>query len=106
MALTRDVESRSVVKCCVGLGKTPAETTILTQTSGTLQPCGNTFLYKWHERFRNGRKLIENNTDLAFMDLRVFPEVKTHLRGESFEKGQRAVQRILSSTWCEDNYTK
>lgn len=61
MTSTGDVELRSVIKFCVGLKKTPAETLKLIQESSTLPSCGKTFVYKWHERFRNGRLSVNDD---------------------------------------------
>lgn len=61
MTSTGDVELRSVVKFCVGLGKSPAETLRMIRAAETLPTCGKTFVYKWHERFRNGRKSIDDD---------------------------------------------
>lgn len=61
MTSTGDTELRSVVKFCVGLGKSPAETLNMIKDSSTLPSCGKTFVYKWHERFRNGRNSVEDD---------------------------------------------
>lgn len=55
---TSELELRAVVKFCVGLKLTPVETLNQIKNSHTLQPCGKSFVYKWHERFRNGRKSV------------------------------------------------
>ena len=57
----RYVELRSVIKVCVGLGKSPVDTLKLIRNSETKDPCSVSVVYKWHERFRNGRKSTEDN---------------------------------------------
>ena len=55
------VEQRSVIKFCVGLGKSPVDTLKLIRNSETKNPCSVSVVYKWHERFRNGRKSTEDD---------------------------------------------
>ena len=50
----------TVFKFCVGLGKSPAEMMELLRSSETLNPYSVFVVYKWHERFRNGRKSTED----------------------------------------------
>ena len=50
----------TVIKFCVGLGKFPKEMMKLIRNSETMNPCSVSVVYKWHERFRNGRKSTEN----------------------------------------------
>lgn len=61
MTSTGDIELRSVVKFCVGLAKSPVETLKLITSSKTLPNCSKTFVYRWHERYRNERKSIEDD---------------------------------------------
>ena len=51
-----------VIKFCVGLRKSPAETMKLIRSSETKKPCNVSAVYKWHERFRNGRKSTEDDS--------------------------------------------
>ena len=51
-----------VIKFCVGLGKSPAETMKLIRSSETMNPCSVSVVYKWYERFRNGRKSTEDDS--------------------------------------------
>ena len=56
-----DVELRNHgIKFCVGLDKSPAEMMKLITSSETMNPCSVSVVYKWHERFRNGRKSMED----------------------------------------------
>lgn len=57
-----NVELRTVIKFCVGLGKTPKETLEMIEESSTSSSCSASFVYKWHERFRNGRTSIEDDS--------------------------------------------
>ena len=57
----RHVELRSVIKFCVGLGKSPVDTLKLIRNSETKNPCSESVVSKWHERFRNGRKSTAND---------------------------------------------
>ena len=50
----------SVIKFCVGLGKTSAEVMKLIRSSEAMNPCSVSVVYKWQERFRNGRKPTED----------------------------------------------
>lgn len=61
MTSTGDVELRSIVKFCVGLGKPPCETIKLMKSSENIKEFSPSFVYKWHERFRSGRKSIEDD---------------------------------------------
>ena len=51
-----------VIKFCVGLGKSPAETMELIRSSETMNPCSVSVVYKWHERFGNGIKSTEDDS--------------------------------------------
>ena len=48
-----------VIKFCVSIGKSPAEMMKLIRSSETMNPCSVFAVYKWHKRFRNGRKSTE-----------------------------------------------
>lgn len=61
MTSTGNLELRSVIKFCVGLKKSPSETLRMIEESDTLEKCGKTFVYKWHERFRSGRTSVEDD---------------------------------------------
>ena len=50
----------TVSKFCVDLGKSPAEMMKLIRSSETMNPCSVSVVYKWHERFGNGRKSTED----------------------------------------------
>ena len=52
----------TVIKCCVGLGKSPTETMKLIRSSETMNLCIVSAVYKWHQRFRNGRKSTEDDS--------------------------------------------
>ena len=59
------VFTKSVKKWCrqrvtLGLGKSPAEMMKFIDSSETMNPCSVSVVYKWHERFRNGRKSTED----------------------------------------------
>ena len=51
-----------VIKFCVSVGKSPAETMKLIRSSETMNQCSVSAIYKWHERFRNGRKSTEDDS--------------------------------------------
>ena len=51
-----------VIKFCVSIGKSPSETMKLIRSSETMNPCNVSAVYKWHERFRNGRKSTEDDS--------------------------------------------
>ena len=51
-----------VIKFCVSVGKSPADTMKLIRSSETMSPCSVSAVYKWHKRFRNGRKSTEDNS--------------------------------------------
>lgn len=61
MTSSCETELRTVVKFCVGLGKSPSETVKMIEQSTTMPKCGKTFVYKWHERFRNGRLSVDDD---------------------------------------------
>lgn len=60
MTSTGDVETRAVIKFCVGLGKTPTQTRSLME-DGMKRKCSRSLVFKWHERYRNGRESIEDD---------------------------------------------
>lgn len=60
MTSTGDVETRAVIKFCVGLGKTPTQTLNLIE-SGMKRKCSRALVFKWHNRFRNGRESINDD---------------------------------------------
>ena len=47
----------TVIKFCVGLGKSPTETMKLIRSSQTMNPCSVSVVYKWHEKFRKRKKI-------------------------------------------------
>ena len=49
-----------VIKFCVSVGKSMAETIKLIRSSETMNPCSVSAVYKWHERLRNERKSTED----------------------------------------------
>ena len=53
--------SCSVIKFCIGLGKLLVDMLKLIRNSETKNPCSVSIVYKWHERFRNGRKSTEDD---------------------------------------------
>ena len=58
-----DVDSTiTFIKFCVGLGKSPRGTIKLIRSSETTNPCSLSVVYKWHERFRKGRKSTEDDS--------------------------------------------
>ena len=62
MAPTGDVELRSHGYQVFSVGKSPAETMKLIRSLETMNPCSVSAVYKWHERFRNGRKSTEDDS--------------------------------------------
>ena len=63
MASMGDVELPSHrYQVCAGLGKSPAETMELITSSETMNPCNVSVTYKWQEKFRNGRKSMEDDS--------------------------------------------
>ena len=50
----------TVIKFCVSVGKSTAETIKLVKSSEIMNSCSVSAVYKWHERFRNGRKSTED----------------------------------------------
>ena len=52
-----------VIKFCVSAGKSLAETMKLIRNSETMNPCSVSAFYKWQERFRNGRKSPEDDSN-------------------------------------------
>jgi transposase len=56
-----ELELRATIKVCVGLGKTPKQTIEMIKESTTSSSCSLSFVYKWHERFRNGRTSLEDD---------------------------------------------
>lgn len=60
MTSTGDVETRAAIKFCVGLGKTPTQTHTMIK-EGLKRKCSRSLVFKWHERFRNGRESIEDD---------------------------------------------
>ena len=61
MTSTSDVETKEVIKFCVGLGKTPTETMTMISESGVKPKCSRALVFKWHGRFKNGRKSVEED---------------------------------------------
>ena len=61
MTSTGDVEIRAAIKFCVGLNKTPSETFKMLQNSSTTKKCCRALVFKWHQRFRDGRSSIEDD---------------------------------------------
>ena len=63
MVSTSDIELCSHgFEICVSIGKSPAETIKLIRISETMNPCSVSAVYKWHKRFRNGRKSTEDDS--------------------------------------------
>ena len=56
----RHFELCSVIRFCIGL-KSLVDTLKLIRNSETMNPCSVSIVYKWHERFRNGRKSTEDD---------------------------------------------
>ena len=46
----------------IGLGKSLLETLKLIRNSETMNPCSMFVIFKWHKRFRNGRKSTEDDS--------------------------------------------
>ena len=53
MTSTGDVETRAVIKFCVGLCKTPTETMNIISESDVKPKCSRALVFKWHWRFKN-----------------------------------------------------
>ena len=56
---------RSVIKFCVGLGKSPVKTLKLIRSSEIINTCSVSVVYKWHDRFRfrkYGKKSTEDES--------------------------------------------
>ena len=51
-----------VIKFCVSVGKSPAETMKLIRSSETMNPCSVSTVYKWQERFKNRRKSMKGDS--------------------------------------------
>ena len=51
-----------VIKFCVSVRKSPAETMKLIRSSETMNPCSVSAVYKWQERFRNRRKSTKGDS--------------------------------------------
>ena len=56
-----ELDLRAIIKFCVGLGKTPKQTIEMIKESTTSSSCSQSFVYKWHERFRNGRTTLNDD---------------------------------------------
>ncbi len=61
MTSTGDVELRGVVKFCVALNKSPMDTFKMIKSTGKYEKCSQTFVYKWHSRFKRGRESIQDD---------------------------------------------
>ena len=61
MASTGNVETRAVIKFCVGLGKTPTETLNMIRDSNVKPKCSRASVFKWHGRFREGRTSVKDD---------------------------------------------
>lgn len=102
-----DVELRSIVKFCVALEKSSTETMKMIN----YKKCSPATVYRWHARFKEGRN-PPYSPDLAPMDFRVFPELKSQLRGKRFDSADDLVkhtQAIVSSftdSWYVETYNK
>ena len=60
MTSTLNLELRANIKFCANLGYTPTQTKTLIE-KGMKAECGRTLVFKWHERFTNGRENLNDN---------------------------------------------
>ena len=51
-----------VIKFCVSVRNSPAETRKLIRRSETMNPCSVSAVYKWQERIRNRRKSTKGDS--------------------------------------------
>ena len=55
------VETRAAIKFCVNLGHSPTETFKLLQKAGNTPEMKKSAVFKWHARFKEGRKSVEDD---------------------------------------------
>jgi hypothetical protein len=102
-----DVELRSIVKFCAALEKSSTETMKMINSTGKYKKCSPATVYRWHARFKEGRN-PRYSPDLAPMDFRVFPELKSQLRGKRFDlvKHTQAIVSSFTDSWYVETYNK
>lgn len=61
MTSTDYSEHRTIIKFCVNLGKTPTQTREMLESAAIRPPVSRALIFKWHERFRNGRESVEDD---------------------------------------------
>ena len=62
MVVPEVVETRAAIKFCVNLGHTPTETFNLLKIAGDAPAMKKSTVFKWHARFKQGRKSIEDDS--------------------------------------------
>ena len=61
MVVPDALKTRAAIKFCVNLGYTPTETFNMLKVAGTAPELKKSAVFKWHARFKNGRKSIEDD---------------------------------------------
>ena len=56
MVVPDALKTRAAIKFCVNLGHTPTETFNMLKVAGTAPELKKSAVFKWHARFKNGRK--------------------------------------------------
>ena len=107
MSSTGDVELRSVFKFCIGLGKSLVKTLKLSRrmsrSSKTMNPCSVSVIYKWHVRFRNGRKSTEDDSRDGWPCIAKMT-IKDKVKDSDLTKAK--IVSTFSDDWYADIYRK
>lgn len=61
MTSTDFKEQRAIIKFCVNLGKTPTQTRTLMQQANTSNSVSRSLVFKWHDRYKQGRSTLEDD---------------------------------------------
>ncbi len=61
MTSTDFKEQCAIIKYCVNLGKTPTQTRTLMQQANMSTSVSRSLVFKWHDRYRQGRETLEDD---------------------------------------------
>ena len=96
MVVPEVVETRAAIKFCVNLGHTPTETFNLLKIAGDAPAMKKSTVFKWHARFKQGRKSIEDDSRSG--RAKVISDKLVTCVSDVVEKDRRQTVREISET--------
>lgn len=97
MTVSEQQEIRATIKFCVNLGYTAIETYNLLLKAGNAPALKKATVYKWHLRFKNGRKSIEDD-ERSGRPSRICDDLVTSVKNVVTEDRRRTVREIAEAT--------